>query len=107
MNAGYWQVQLDPEDRQKTAFVSRKRLFEFKVLPFGLSKAPATFETLTEIVLAGLHWETCLVYLDDIIVCAKTFEDMVKNVGEVFERLQEAGLKLKARKCQLFANRID
>ena len=107
MNAGYWQVELDPENRKKNAFISRKGLFEFKVLPFGLCNAPATFERLVEIVLAGLHWETCLVYLDDIIVCGKTFEDMVKNLGEVFERLQEAGLKLKARKCQLFAKKVE
>ena len=48
-----------------------------------------------------------MVYLDDIIVCGKTFEDMVKNLDEVLDRLQEAGLKLKARKCQLFAKRVD
>ena len=77
MNSGYWQVELDPQDREKSAFISRKGLYEFKVLPFGLCNAPATFERLIEIVLAGLHWETCLVYLDDIIVCGKTFEDMV------------------------------
>lgn len=63
------------------------------------------FSRLVEIVLARLHWTTCLVYLDNIIVCGKTFEDMVKNLGEVCERLQEAGLKLKARKCQLFAKK--
>ncbi|MCG7874760.1 MAG: ribonuclease H family protein, partial [Candidatus Thiodiazotropha endolucinida] len=57
--------------------------------------------------LAGLHWETCIVYLDDMIVCGKTFEDMVKNLDEVFARLQEAGLKLKARKCQLFARKVN
>ena len=94
MNAGYWQVELEPEDRKKTAFISRKGLFEFKVLPFGLCNAPATFERLVEIVLAGLHWEICLVYLDDIIVSGKTFEDMVNNLDEVFARLQGAGLKL-------------
>ena len=107
MNSGYWQVELDQEDRKKTAFISRKGLFEFKVLPFGLCNAPATFERLVEIVLAGLHWETCLVYLDDIIVCGKTFDDMVKNLDDVLARLQEAGLKLKARKCQLFAKRVE
>ena len=107
MNSGYWQVELDEKDREKTAFISRKGLYEFKVLPFGLCNAPATFERLVEIVLAGLHWETCLVYLDDIIVCGKTFDEMVKNLDEVFARLQGAGLKLKARKCQLFAQRVD
>ena len=60
-----------------------------------------------EIVFAGLHWETCSVYLDDIIVCGKTFEDMVKNLDEVLDRLQGEGLKLKARKCQLFAKGVD
>ena len=96
-------MELDQEDRKKTAYISRKGLFEFKVVPFGLCNAPATFERLVEIVLAGLHWETCLVYLDDIIVCWKTFHDMVQNLDDVLARLQEAGLKLKARKCQLFA----
>ena len=107
MNSGYWQVELDQDDRKKTAFISRKGLFEFKVLPFGLCNAPATFERLVEIVLAGLHWTTCLVYLDDIIVCGKTFDEMVKNLDEVFARLQGAGLKLKARKCQLFSKRVE
>ena len=63
------QVDLDPEDLTKTAFISRNSLFEFKVLPFGLCDAPATFESLVEIVLYGHHQRTCLVYLDDIIVC--------------------------------------
>ena len=56
-------MELDPEDRKKTAFISRNSLFEFKVLPLGRCNVPATFERLVEKVLAGLHWETCLVYL--------------------------------------------
>ena len=82
-------------------------MFEFKVLPFGLCRAPATFERLVEKVNVGLHWETCLVYLDEIIVCGKTFDEMLKNLDDVFARLQGAGLKLKARKCQLFAKRVE
>lgn len=68
-------------------------------MPFGLSCAPATFERLMESVLAGLQWDICLVYLDDIIVTGKTFENMLENLGKVFERLQKANLKLKAKKC--------
>ena len=64
-------MDLDQENRTKTAFISRKGLLEFKVLCFGLCNAPATFEKLVEIVLYGLHQETYLVYLDDIIVCGK------------------------------------
>ena len=55
-----------------------------------------------ETVLAGLKWKICLIYLDDIIVLGKTFEDMINNLDKVLEKLLEAGLKLKPRKCQLF-----
>ena len=107
LNSGYWQVEVDADDRAKTAFVSRKGLFEFKVMPFGLCNAPATFERLMEAVLAGLNWKICLIYLDDIIVTGKNFEDMIKNLDEVQHKLKGAGLKLKARKCQLFAKQVD
>lgn len=67
LNSGYWQVGVDKKDREKTAFVSRQGLFEFKVMLFGLCNAPATFERLVDIVLAGLSWQVCLIYLDDVI----------------------------------------
>ena len=66
--SGYWQVELAEEDRQKSAFCTTDGLFEFKVMPFGLCNAPATFQRLIDLVLAGLQWSTCLVYLDDIVV---------------------------------------
>lgn len=69
--SGYWQVEMDPKDQEKTAFATTGGLYEYKVMPFGLVNAPATFERLMEQVLLGLHWETCLVYLDDIIVFSK------------------------------------
>ena len=94
-------------DREKTAFNSRRGLYEFKAMPFGLCNASATFERLMETVLAGLHWHICLIYLDDIIVTGRTFEDMIANLSEVFERFKTAGLKLKARKCTLFANEVE
>ncbi|MCG8076676.1 MAG: reverse transcriptase family protein [Candidatus Thiodiazotropha taylori] len=107
LNAGYWQVETDPQDREKTAFTSRKGLFEFNVMPYGLCNAPATFERLMESVLAGLHWQICLIYLDDVIVTGKTFQDMVNNLSQVFERFQQAGLKLKPRKCNIFAKQVE
>lgn len=76
-------------------------------MPFGLCNAPATFERLMETVLAGLHWQICLIYLDDVIVIGKDFGDMIKNLSLIFERLQEAGLKLKPRKCKLFAKEVE
>ncbi|KAK3104661.1 hypothetical protein FSP39_007335 [Pinctada imbricata] len=104
---GYWQVAVDPNDQHKTAFATRRGLFEFSVMPFGLCNAPATFQRLMESVLRGLQFETCLVYLDDIIVVGKSFEQMIENLTMVFSRLAQAGLKLKAKKCTLFAKEVE
>ena len=75
-------------------------------MPFGLSNAPATFERLMETVLAGLQWQICLIYLDDIIVIGKSFENMLENLSKIFEKLEGASLKLKAKKCSLFAREV-
>ena len=104
--SGYWQVEVEAQDRPKTAFVTRRGLYEFNVMPFGLSNAPATFERLMEKILRGLQWETCLVYLDDIIVLGKTFEESLDNLETIFSRLREAGLKLKPSKCELMAEKV-
>ena len=68
LKSGYWQVELSPEAVEKTEFsVTGLGHWQFKVMPFRLCNAPATFERLMEHVLAGLSWEICLVYLDDVI----------------------------------------
>ena len=77
---GYWQVSLSPDARCKTAFATHSGLFQFKVMPFGLCNAPATFERLMDGVLQGLRWSRCLVYLDDIISFGTTFEDALDNL---------------------------
>ena len=107
LSAGYWQVEVDPDDRQKTAFIPRRGLYEFNVMPFGLCNAPATFERLMELVLSGLHWQICLIYLDDIIIFGKTFAEMIQNLDTVLARFAQAGLKLKSQKCQLFKREVD
>lgn len=106
LNSGYWQVGMEEKDKAKTECVMRKGLFQFKVMPYGLTCGPATFERLMETVLAGLQWDICLVYLDDIIVIGNSFENMLDNLGKVFDRLQQAGLKLKAKKCNFFATKV-
>lgn len=107
LKSGYWQVEMDPADKEKTAFTTGSGLWQFNVMPFGLCNAPATFERLMENVLRGLSWKTCLVYLDDIIVLGKTFDEHLKNLEEVFKRLQAAQLMLNPKKCQLFQNKVN
>ena len=81
-------------------------LYQFKVMPFGLTNTPATFQWLMERILMGLQWQTCLVYLDDIIIFSKTFDEHIDHLAEVFSRLKSAGLKLKPKKCSIFKTEV-
>ena len=104
--SGYWQVEVDPKDRHKTAFITRQGLFEFNVLSFGLCNAPSTFQRLMDLILADLQWTTCLVYLDDIIVFGRTFQEHLARLDEVLVKLKQANLKIKPSKCNLFSTQV-
>ena len=97
--AGYWQIGMDDESKAKSAFITHHGLYEFVRMPFGMCNAPATFQRLMEIVLNGLVWKSCFVYIDDVLVCSRTFDEHLSHLREVFVRLRRAGLKLKAKKC--------
>lgn len=105
--SGYWQVELDPRDKHKTAFITRQGLFEFNVLSFGLCNSPSTFQRLMDLVLADLQWTTCLVYLDDIITFGRTFQEHLARLDEVLTKLRQANLKVKPAKCHLFATQVQ
>ena len=92
--------------RAKTAFATHSGLFQFKVKPFGLCNAPATFERLMDRVLQGLRWIRCLVYLDDIISFGSSFSDALDNLTLIFERLRSYGLQLKSTKCHIFQTSV-
>ena len=95
-------------DKEKTAFrTSSGQLYEFNQVPFGLCNAPATFSRLMDRVLSGLHWETCLFSLDDIIVFSSTWEEHLARLRQVFERLRYADLKLGAEKCAFAAKEVS
>ena len=104
--SGYWQVEMNETDREKTAFCTTEGLFQFRVMPFGLCNAPATFQRLMDLVLAGLQWSQCLVYIDDVIVLGRTFQEHLDNLQEVFQRLRSAGLRLKPSKCAFFQRSV-
>ncbi|UYV73003.1 hypothetical protein LAZ67_10001459 [Cordylochernes scorpioides] len=75
MRSGYWQIEVDDMDREKTTFITPDGLYEFNVMPIGLCNAPATFERMIDNVLRGLKWDMCLCYLDDIVVYGSTFKE--------------------------------
>ena len=104
--SGYWQVSLSQEAHIMTAFAAHSGLCQFKVMPFGLCNAPATFERLMDRVLQGLRWSRCLVYLDDIISFGSTFRDALDNLTFIFERLRSNGLQLKSTKCHLIQTSV-
>ena len=106
LNSGFWQIGLDPADKEKTAFATTLGLYQFTVMPFGLANAPSTFERLMEDVLRGCQWEICLIYMDDVIVPSSTFQDSIARLELVFQRLSEANLKLKPSKCILFQRQV-
>ena len=105
--SGYWQVEMAPEDRPKTAFSTPEGLYQFKVMPFGLCNAPATFQRLMDRVLGTLKWSSCLVYFDDIIVVGSSFGDHLRHIASVLMKLREAGLKLKPTKCKFFQKQVN
>ncbi|GBN54194.1 Retrovirus-related Pol polyprotein from transposon 297 [Araneus ventricosus] len=107
LKSGYWQVEIQPEDKEKTTFTTGQGLWQFKVMPFGLCNAPATFERLMETVLRGLTSDACLVHLDGIIIVGRTFEEHLNNIRKVFQRPQNANLKLSPKKCRFFQKEVS
>ena len=93
--------------KEKTAFITHNGLYEFNVLPFGLCNSPATFQRLMTHALRGLEWDICLVYIDDLIIFSRTFDDHLLHLEKVFKRLKEANVRLKPSKCYFVQSKVD
>ena len=91
---------MEPKSREVTAFITPWGLFEWNRMPFGLCNAPATFQRLMNQVLRKYLGKFVLVYLDDIIIYSKTFEEYKEHVRLVFEALRAASLMMKPKKCK-------
>lgn len=105
--SGYWQCSMNEADKPKTAFATHQGLYQFRVMPFGLCNAPATFSRMMQLVLGGFQWTKCLCYLDDVIVFGTTFQTALANLQEIFECLRQANLTLKTKKCTLFQTEVE
>ena len=87
--------------------MTRLGCFRYTVMPFGMTTSPSVFQRLMDCVLAGLSYITCLVYLDDVIIFGRTFEEQLTRLDEVFCRIRRANLKLKPTKCSLFQREVE
>ena len=105
--AGYWQIPMKEEDKVKTGFVNHLGTYEFERLPFGLTNSPSRFSRTMDILLKGLKWLTCLVYLDDVIAFSRTFSEHLLRLRAIFQRFRQAKLKLQPKKCHLLKPKIE
>src|SRR3984957_7233593 len=96
--SGYWQIKVKAKDQEKTAFITKFGTFEFKVMPFGLCNIPATFQRTMNQILRDIIDKFIWVYLDDVLLYSKQFNEHLAHIEEVFNRIRKAELRLKAEK---------
>jgi len=106
-NAGYWQIPVATEDKHLTAFTCHSGAWQCVRLPFGFCNAPATFQRAMDMILAGVKWQICIVYLDDVIVFSRSPEEHLQHLDEVLTRLGKAGVTLKAAKFHFFQGEVE
>jgi len=104
--SGFWQIPLHPETKHKSAFITPEGVFEWNRLPFGLKNAPMAFQRTMAQALKEMNWRYILIYVDDIIVFSKTFEEHLIHLECVFQKIKEAGLTLKPSKCRFAAKKV-
>ena len=107
LKSGYWQVEMDEESKPLTAFtVGLLGFYECKRMPFGLTNTLATFQRLMETCLGDLNLHWCIIYLDNIVIFSKDLVSHLKRLEALFQKLEQAGLKLKPSKCELFQRQL-
>ena len=108
LNSGFWQVPMDKESKQYTAFtLGSMGLYECESMPFGLCNALPTFQRLMQNCLGELNLTYCLIYLDDVIVFSEMPDEHLQRMRVVFDCLREHSLKLKPSKCDVFKSEIN
>jgi len=105
--SGYWPIGMTPRAQECSAFCTRRGLYHFRRMSFGLSNAPATFCRLMHRVLRDHLWRICLCYLDDVIVYATSQQELLERLHTILPCLHSVGLKVKLSKCSLFKDRIS
>ena len=105
-NSGYWQIPAAPEDRDKNTFRTHIGTYRHLRMPFGLKGAPAALQRALDIILSGVRWQICLVFLDDVIEFSRTDADHARHLDTVLSLLKSAGISLKLKKCSFFRPKV-
>lgn len=100
--SGFWQIPLEPNSREMTAFSTDKGSFQWKVLPFGINVAPNSFSRMMSIAFSGLPPETCFIYMDDLIVIGCSLKHHLTNLESVSKICKKYNLKLNPEKFEFF-----
>lgn len=106
LKSGYYQLEVDPSDRQKTAFTTPFGNWQFRRMPQGLTNSPATFQRTMEKVMAGINLQEVIAFLDDLIIFSDTLEEHENRLLKVLKRIDEFGLKLSPTKCKFFQTSV-
>uniref|UniRef100_A0A1I8B3U1 RNA-directed DNA polymerase n=1 Tax=Meloidogyne hapla TaxID=6305 RepID=A0A1I8B3U1_MELHA len=104
--SGYWQIKMEPQSIEKTAFITEFGLHEFLVLPFGLCNAVATFQRFMNKLFEDVVNKFVFIYIDDILIASESWEEHIEHLKIIFKRISEAGLKLKIAKCKFACTEI-
>ena len=104
--SGFTQLEMAEEDVEKTAFRTHRGLFQFRRLPFGLCNGPSIFQRVMQNVLAPYLWIFCLVYIDDIVIYSKSYEEHIVHLDKVLGAIERSGITLSPTKCHMFYDSI-
>lgn len=104
---GFHQIEMNPEDIQKTAFSTENGHYEYKRMPFGLKNAPSTFQRVMDNILRGLQNEECLVYLDDIVIFSTSLQEHLERLRRIFDRLRQANFKVQLDKSEFLRKEVS
>lgn len=106
LKSGYYQIEMEESDKQKTAFVCPLGFWEWNCMPQGITNAPSMFQRLMEKCMGDIHLREVLVFLDDLIVFSKTLEEHEVRLTNVLNCLRENGLKLSPEKCRFYQTSV-
>ena len=97
--SGYNQIMMDPSDQEKIAFITEESLYYYKVIPFGLKNAGATYQRLVNKVFADKIGRSMEVYVDDMLVKSPTIEQHIEDLADTFTLLRQYNMRLNLKKC--------